>query len=143
MINRDIEQWTPLIADRSFLNWIVKTPSDAEQMKARQLTAQQLNHLEELWTVKPEASLVDIERPGVDEETQRVLLRYEDGHQYRKIFDPLVKLEADYDRRVVEAQTQDNVRVRWQVGLNKRTIAYLTLQKTDTGTFNNHLFYFY
>lgn len=141
MINRDIEQWQPLIADRSFLSWLVKIPSDADQLRARQLTAQQLNSLEELWKENPEASLEDLERPGLDEELQRVLLRYVDGYQYRNIFGPLVKLEADYDRRVKEAQTQDNVRVRWAVGLNKKSVAYVSLRKTDSGTLN-HLFNF-
>ena len=141
MINRDIEQWQPLIADRSFLSWLVKTPSDADQLRARQLTAQQLNSLEELWKENPEAGLEDLERPGLHEELQRVLLRYVDGYQYRNIFGPLVKLEADYDRRVKEAQTQDNVRVRWAVGLNKKSVAYASLRKTDSGTLN-HLFNF-
>jgi len=133
LINRDIEQWQPLIADRSFLSWLVKIPSDADQLRARQLTAQQLNSLEELWKENPEASLEDLERPGLDEELQRVLLRYVDGYQYRNIFGPLVKLEADYDRRVKEAQTQDNVRVRWAVGLNKKSVAYVSLRKPDSG----------
>ena len=119
----------------------MKIPSDADQLRARQLTAQQLNSLEELWKENPEASLEDLERPGLDEELQRVLLRYVDGYQYRNIFGPLVKLEADYDRRVKEAQTQDNVRVRWAVGLNKKSVAYVSLRKTDSGTLN-HLFNF-
>ncbi|KAK4019881.1 regulator of nonsense transcripts 1 [Daphnia magna] len=131
-MNWDIEQWKPLIADRCFLSWLVRSPSEAEQMRARQLTAQQLNRLEEMWKEKPEASFEDLERPGVDEEPQHVLLRYEDGYQYQNIFGPLVKLEADYDRRVKEAQTQDNVHVRWDVGLNKKTVAYFSLQKTDS-----------
>ena len=59
--------------------------------------------------------------------------RYEDGYQYQNIFGPLVKLEADYDRRVKEAQTQDNVHVRWDVGLNKKTVAYFPLVKTNSG----------
>ena len=139
MINRDIEQWQPLIADRSFLSWLVKIPSDADQLRARQLTAQQLNSLEELWKENPEASLEDLERPGLDEELQRVLLRYVDGYQYRNIFGPLVKLEADYDRRVKEEQTQDNVRVRWAVGLNKKSVAYVSLRKPDSGTLNHLL----
>jgi len=139
LINRDIEQWTPLIADRSFLSWLVKIPSDADQLRARQLTAQQLNSLEELWKENPAASLEDLERPGVDEELQRVLLHYADGYQYRNIFGPLVKLEANNDQRVKEAQTQDNVRVRWAVGLNKKTVAYFSLRKTDSGTFNTFI----
>jgi regulator of nonsense transcripts 1 len=67
--------------------------------------------------------------------------RYEDGYQYQNIFGPLVKLEADYDKRLKESQTQDNIEVRWDIGLNKKTIAYFTLAKTDGGRqtliFNN------
>lgn len=46
----------------------------------------------------------DLEKPGVDEEPQHVLLRYEDAYQYQNIFGPLVKLEADYDKKLKESQ---------------------------------------
>ncbi len=36
----------------------------------------------------------------------QVLLRYDDGYQYQNIFGPLVKLEADYDKKLKESQTQ-------------------------------------
>lgn len=49
--HRDPVQWQPLINDRSFLSWLVKVPSEQEQLRARQITAQQLNKLEELWKV--------------------------------------------------------------------------------------------
>lgn len=62
-----------------------------------------------------------------------LLIRYEDGYQYQNIFGPLVKLEADYDKRLKESQTQEGVEVRWDVGLNKKIIAYLNLAKTDGG----------
>uniref|UniRef100_T1J7E0 DNA helicase n=1 Tax=Strigamia maritima TaxID=126957 RepID=T1J7E0_STRMM len=78
-----------------------------------------------------EATFQCLEKPGVDEEPQQVLLRYEDGYQYQNIFGPLVKLEADYDRKLKESQTQDNIEVRWDVGLNKKINAFFTLAKTD------------
>eukprot|EP00061_Rhincodon_typus_P009192 g32490.t1 len=95
-INWDSSQWQPLIQDRCFLSWLVKIPSEQEQLRARQITAQQINKLEELWK--------DLEKPGVDEEPQHVLLRYEDAYQYQNIFGPLVKLEADYDKKLKESQ---------------------------------------
>lgn len=52
----------------------------------------------------PCATLEDLEKPGVDEEPQHVLLRYEDAYQYQNIFGPLVKLEADYDKKLKESQ---------------------------------------
>lgn len=59
--------------------------------------------------------------------------RYEDGYQYQNIFGPLVKMEADYDKKLKESQTQDNIEVRWDIGLNKKMIAYFTVAKSDTG----------
>uniref|UniRef100_A0A8C1SA35 UPF1 RNA helicase and ATPase n=1 Tax=Cyprinus carpio TaxID=7962 RepID=A0A8C1SA35_CYPCA len=132
-INWDSSQWQPLIQDRCFLSWLVKIPSEQEQLRARQITAQQINKLEELWKENPTATLEDLEKPGVDEEPQHVLLRYEDAYQYQNIFGPLVKLEADYDKKLKESQTQDNITVRWDLGLNKKRIAYFTLPKTDSG----------
>ncbi|KAK5612973.1 Regulator of nonsense transcripts 1 [Crenichthys baileyi] len=103
-INWDSSQWQPLIQDRCFLSWLVKIPSEQEQLRARQITAQQINKLEELWKENPTAALEDLEKPGVDEEPQHVLLRYEDAYQYQNIFGPLVKLEADYDKKLKESQ---------------------------------------
>lgn len=80
-----------MIEDRSFLSWLVKIPSEQEQLRARQISAQQINKLEELWRDNVDATFQDLEKPGVDEEPQQVLLRYEDGYQYQNIFGPLVK----------------------------------------------------
>jgi regulator of nonsense transcripts 1 len=49
-----------------------------------------------------------------------VLLRYSDPKQYREIFEPLIRLEADYDKSYKESQTQKNIRVRWGWSLSKR-----------------------
>ncbi|XP_022697814.1 regulator of nonsense transcripts 1-like isoform X2 [Varroa jacobsoni] len=131
-MNWDPEQWKPLIHDRSFLAWLVKAPADAEQRRARQISTQQMAKLEELWKDNVDASFQDLERPGVDEEPQQVLLRYEDGYQYQNILGPLVKMEADYDRKLKEAQTQEDVHVRWDMGLNKKPLAYFGIARSDT-----------
>lgn len=36
-------------------------------------------------------------------------------------------------------QTQDNITVRWDLGLNKKRIAYFTLPKTDSGVYSFNL----
>lgn len=132
-MNWDPDQWKPLISERMFLSWLVKVPSDEEQLRARQITAQQINKLEELWKEgSSEATFLDLEKPGVDEEPQQVLVSYEDAYQYQGIFSPLVKLEADYDKKLKESQTQDNIEVRWDVGLNMKIIAYFRIAKSDT-----------
>jgi len=40
-----------------------------------QISAQQINKLEELWKDNPEAKLEDLDKPGIDDEPQQVLLR--------------------------------------------------------------------
>lgn len=41
----------------------------------------------------------------------------------QSVFKPLVKLEADYNKAMKEAQRRDNITVRWDVGLNKKKLA--------------------
>ena len=60
--------------------------------------------------------------------------RYEDAYQYQNIFGPLVKMEADDDKRLKESQTQEHVQVRWDYGLNKKRIAYFTMPRQDGGS---------
>ncbi|XP_058084777.1 regulator of nonsense transcripts 1 homolog isoform X2 [Magnolia sinica] len=130
-MNWDLSQWCPLIDDRCFLQWLVKIPSEQEQLRARQISAQQINKVEELWKTNPDASLEDLKKPGVDEEPQPVALKYEDAYQYQNVFAPLIKLEADYDKMMKESQSKDNVTIRWDIGLNKKRIAYFVFPKED------------
>lgn len=129
----DTSQWAPLIDDRSFLTWLVKTPSDAEEARARSISSRQMNRLEELWKENEKATLDDVDKPGVDEEPPGILLRYEDAYQYQNILGPLVKVEADYDRKLKESQTQTDLVVRWDQGLNMKKIAWMTLPKLESG----------
>jgi regulator of nonsense transcripts 1 len=73
----------------------MKVPTEKEQLRARQITTSQINKLEELWRDDPSATLMDLDKPGVDEEVQPTLLKYEDGYNYQNILAPLVKLEAE------------------------------------------------
>ncbi|GMH09266.1 hypothetical protein Nepgr_011107 [Nepenthes gracilis] len=130
-MNWDLSQWCPLIDDRCFLPWLVKVPSEQEQLRARQISAQQINKIEELWKTNPDATLEDLEKPGVDDEPQPVALKYEDAYQYQNVFAPLIKLEADYDKMMKESQSKDNVTVRWDIGLNKKRVAYFVFPKED------------
>ncbi|GAB9471571.1 Regulator of nonsense transcript [Globisporangium polare] len=128
----DMSQWLPLIDDRSFLPWLVKVPSEHEQLRSRQITSTQIAKLEELWRDNPLAVVEDLDRPGVDDEPIAVMDKYEDGYQYQNIFGPLVKMESDYDKKMKEAQTQDGVSVRWDIGLNKKRNAIFTCSRPDT-----------
>ncbi|RQM27333.1 hypothetical protein B5M09_013148, partial [Aphanomyces astaci] len=79
----------------------------------------------------PQATLEDLDRPGVDDEPNSVQEHYDDGYQYQNIFGPLVKMESDHDKKMKESQTQDNVFVRWDIGLNKKKNAIFTSNRPD------------
>lgn len=130
-MNWDLSQWCPLIDDRCFLPWLVKVPYEQEQLRARQISAQQINKIEELWKTNPDATLEDLEKPGVDDEPQPVQPKYEDAYQYQNVFAPLIKLEADYDKMMKESQSKENLTVRWDIGLNKKRVAYFVFPKEE------------
>ncbi|CAM9439699.1 unnamed protein product, partial [Pylaiella littoralis] len=127
----DLSEWLPLVQDRRFLPWLVKVPSEQQQSRARHISSAQIAKLEELWNKEPEATLEDLEKPGIDDEAQPVLLKYEDGYHYQNIMAPLVKLEADYDKTSKDSQGQDGLSVRWDQGLNKQHIAMFRLAQSE------------
>ncbi|WRT70767.1 uncharacterized protein IL334_007766 [Kwoniella shivajii] len=132
-INWDTSQWSAIIDDRQFLSWLVKIPSEAEQLRARQISLAQISKLEELWRDNPEARLEDAEAQSGEEEMQPILLRYEDAYQYQNIFGPLVKIEADYDKRMKESQTENDITIRWDMGLNQKRLAWFCMPKLESG----------
>lgn len=133
-MNWDTSKWQPLIEDRSFLPWLVNAPTDQEQMRARHLPPQVIAKLEEMWKDNSAATIQDLEKSaGIDDEPAPVLLRYDDAYQYQNVFGPLVKIEADYDRKLKESQSQDNLIVRWDFGLNNKHLASFVLPKLELG----------
>lgn len=105
-MNWDTSRWQPLIEDRSFLSWLVAQPTDQEQLRARHLSPQMIAKLEELWKENANATITDLEKAAnIDDEPAPVLLRYDDAYQYQNVFGPLVKIEADYDRKLKESQS--------------------------------------
>jgi regulator of nonsense transcripts 1 len=103
---------------------LVKQPSEPELLRSRQMPAAAINKLEELWKTNPEATLADLEKPGADDEPEPALVKYDDAFHYQNIFGPLIKLEAEYDRKTKESQTQEMITVRWDMGLNKKRLVY-------------------
>lgn len=119
----DMTQWLPLVEDRCFLSWLVKIPTEQEQLRARQISSTQIAKLEGVWKDNPDATIEDLDRPGIDDEPHPILEKYEDGYQYQNIFGPLVKIESDYDRTIKESQRQEGISLRWDTGLNKKRYA--------------------
>lgn len=130
----DISRWQPLIEDRSFLPWLVATPTDAEQLRARHLAPPMIARIEQVWKDDASVTVADLEKTtGLEDEPSPVLLKYDDAYQYQNIFGPLVKIEADYDRKLKEAQSEDNLVLRWEIGLNNKQQASFILPKIELG----------
>ena len=125
-LNLDLALWEPLIQDKVFLPWLLQMPDKKEIDRARPVNPGKVIKLEELWKTNPEATLDDVENDDGDGEVRPVALTYEDAHLYQGVFGPLIQLEADYDKAQRESQTKDDVTVRWDIGLNKRRIAYFS-----------------
>jgi regulator of nonsense transcripts 1 len=62
---------------------------------------------------------------------QPVLLRYRDPKQYKDIFEPLIKLEADYDKSFKESQTQRNIKCRFDYNIHKKRMAFFVFPNED------------
>ncbi|KAJ3027881.1 UNVERIFIED_CONTAM: hypothetical protein HDU68_002909 [Siphonaria sp. JEL0065] len=133
----DLSQWVPLISDKAFLPWLVKLPTENEVMRSRHISPSQMAALETIWSSgDSKATVNDLNKhdTGADEiEAAPVMACYDDAYQYQNIFGPLVALEAEHDRKVKESQTQSEVVVRWDIGLNQKLIAYFALLKLETG----------
>ena len=56
---------------------------------------------------------------------------YEDAYHYQTIIGPLVKLEAEYDKKIKESQTKENIKVRWEVCLNRKKVAFFIFPKDN------------
>jgi regulator of nonsense transcripts 1 len=59
--------------------------------------------------------------------------RYEDAYQYQNVFGPLVKIEADFDRKMKESQTENDISIRWDMGLNQKRLAWFHMPKLESG----------
>ena len=83
--------------------------------------------------MKPQAQVADLnaQKQVQEEYMQPVLLRYKDPRQYKNVFEPLIKLEADYDKSFKESQTQRNIRVRFDYNIHKKRMAYFVFPKED------------
>ena len=123
-LNLDLTLWEPLISDKVFLPWLLNIPEESEVQRARHVTASKVSRLEELWKTNPDATLDDIERDAQADELVPAALRYEDAYLYQNTLAPIVHREAEYNKQQRLNQTKDNATIRWDVGLNKRRMAY-------------------
>lgn len=77
------------------------------------------------------AQLEDLKRPGIVQTFKHVQLRYKDGKEYRQVFEPLIREEAEYDRKVKDSMKQTGLEVKWERS-GRRTLAYFVFSKEES-----------
>lgn len=128
----DLDEWLPLISDKRFLSWLVPEPPEELKAKTPAPQAAKIQQLEELWKSNPQATFDDLDKqPAPEDDVASVLSKYHDGYHYQNVLAPLVKLEADHDRRAREAQSREGIAVRWDRGLSKKHIACFSLNSNS------------
>ncbi|KAA8500020.1 Regulator of nonsense transcripts 1-like [Porphyridium purpureum] len=129
----DLDQWQPLIQDRAFLPWLVKEPSEKETERARHMSAEEIGKLETLWRTDQNATLEDLNTHSVDDEPEPALMRYTDGYHFQTVIAPLIKMEAENDRRMKEEQSRGNITVHWELSASKKRMAYFVIPQGSDG----------
>eukprot|EP00948_MAST-09A_sp_MAST-9A-sp1_P003694 g3694.t1 len=128
-----LDSWTSLIKDKSFLPWLVPSASEKEQLRCRPCTTAQMDKLELLWqNGEDNATMDDIDRPGGLEEDQleETLMEYNDGYHYQNVFGPLIKSEADYDKEMKARQGTQSATVRFETDtLSGKPAAYFYVNR--------------
>ena len=127
----DLENWQPLIENKALLHFLVRAPTDLEFKKSRKLAHSEITKMEELWKTKPLATFEEMTSQAEEAPQQPVLLRYKDPQQYKDIFEPLIKLESDYDKQFKESQKQTNIKIKWDFSAGKKRIAIFIFPKED------------
>lgn len=100
----DPNEFSPLVQEKALAEWLVKPSSESVLRRARTVTMEQINAIEELRKTNPNVKFEDINRKTKEKKLKPVLLRYEDGHDYCDTFLPLIKAEANHDKKVKEMQ---------------------------------------
>ncbi|EGC29887.1 hypothetical protein DICPUDRAFT_84133 [Dictyostelium purpureum] len=133
-VNWDMSSWQPLIngAEKAFCSWLVKTPSQHDVERSRQISIIQILRLEEFWKNDPEATLRDIEAPRSDDEKPAsTQLAYKDAYEYKEIISPLIELEAKHEKELRESLSQSNIHIEWEQSINKRYTATFPFSRSD------------
>ena len=91
--------------------------------------------LEDTWKENPAATIAMVQVIANEEdEPQPVQLRYNNAEHYEQTFIPLVKMESDYDKKLKEAQSEDDLKVVWETGrLNNKPLVSFQLRKIESG----------
>lgn len=103
----NVESWTPLINDRRLLPWLCQHPTQANEIRARKISIDQIQKLESAWkSGMTMATLDDINRKEQEDSLEPTQLSYTDPHEFKSIMIPLIVAEAKIEKDLKEAQVK-------------------------------------
>lgn len=122
--------WNPLIKDKSLVDWIVPHPSNNELKLCLRITIRNMTKLEEKW--EKEKLKINSEKPKfLGNFLKPVKLCYNDGQDYKDIFEPLIQAEEEYDKKLKESQKKYSIKVSFYKK-SRKTVAKFTYPREDT-----------
>ncbi|CAD8124849.1 unnamed protein product [Paramecium sonneborni] len=133
-ISWDSNDYQPLIKDKSIQDWLL---GQGEKINSRMVTLERINQYEDARKKEPQLRIEDLDRKGPNQSLKEVQLRYRDAVHYQQVFSPLVKLEEEQDKQVKEGQVLQSVKVKWDLSLKKKRLAYFLYggrEEFDTNT---------
>lgn len=130
----DVSQWSPLIHDKVFVEFLVDEPTEKQQLRARQVDLNMITKIEDIWRENPDATIDDIDKiknaDGMDVENMTpVQLRYTDGYEYQNIMGPLIYMESEESRRIKQDKVVSQLVVKWEKSLGNKRQAVLEYEK--------------
>lgn len=130
----DVSQWSPLIHDKVFVDFLVDEPTEKQQLRSRQVDLNMITKIEDIWREDPEATIDDIDKfkngDGMDVDNMApVQLRYDDGYEYQNIMAPLIYMESEENRRIKQDKVVSQIIVKWEKSLGNKRQAVIDYEK--------------
>lgn len=119
-----VNEWASLIKERSLLDWLVNTPTNAELLHSKKVNINQINTLEDLWKQNPNAIIEYSPESDDEDEIQEIQSNYKDENDYWRTMQPLVNIEEEYDKKMKEGQIKKNVELTWKSSNGKTTASF-------------------
>lgn len=105
----NVESWAPLISDRRLLPWLCQHPTPAQEARARKISNDQVQKLENAWkSGMTLATLDDINRKEQEDALEATKLSYTEPHEFKSVMIPLITAEAKIEKELKEAQVSRN-----------------------------------
>lgn len=121
-----IDQWQPLVENKSLLSWLARppTPADIKSGPHRDLALKKIRNLEVYWR---SSNIQDapsaLTALMLEECVEKVPISFTSAEHYRSVFEPLISLESEYSRLTRYQYIQRETSISWDVSSHRTRVA--------------------